>query len=77
MNYYGIIFFKKRSLDDIYNVRKLMEPKLAASVAEHPDEEDLQLLEKSAAHCSLHRFEGNDRAQRIQELDFHLVMADA
>ena len=37
----------------------------------------MQLLEKSVAHCSLHRFEGNDRAQRIQELDFHLVMANA
>ena len=65
------------SLEDIYAVRKLVEPELAASVAEHIDGEDLQLLEQSVGHCSLQGFEGNDRAQRIQELDFHLVMVNA
>ena len=72
-----LFFSRNVSLQDIYAVRKLVEPELAASVAEHIDGEDLQLLEQSVGHCSLQGFEGNDRAQRIQELDFHLVMADA
>lgn len=73
---WNYFFSRNVSLEDIYAVRKLVEPELAASVAEHLDEEDLQLLEQSVGHCSLHGFEDNDRAQRIQELDFHLVMAD-
>ena len=40
------------SLEDIYAVRKLEEPELAASVAEHLDEEDPQLLKQSVGYCS-------------------------
>ena len=72
-----LFFSRNVFLEDIYAVRKLVEPELAASVAEHLDEEDLQVLEQLVGHCSLYAFECNDRAQRIQELDFHLVMADA
>ena len=70
-------FFSRHvSLEDIYAVRHLVEPELAASVAEHLDEEDLRLLEQSVGHCSLQAFDDNDQAQCIQELDSHLVMAD-
>ena len=70
-------FFSRHiSLEDIYAVRQLVEPELAASVAEHLDKEDLRLLEQSVGHCSLQAFDDNDQAQCIQELDSHLVMAD-
>ena len=64
---WNYFFSRNVSLEDIYAVRKLVEPELAASVAEHLDEEDLQLLEQSVGHCSLKGFEDNNRAQRIQE----------
>ena len=34
-------------------------------------------LNNQLATVLIQGFEGNDRAQRIQELDFHLVTADA
>ncbi len=42
---WNYFFSRNVSLEDIYAVRKLVEPELAASVAEHLDVEDLQLLE--------------------------------
>ncbi|MGA1599234.1 MAG: FadR/GntR family transcriptional regulator [bacterium] len=74
---WNYFFSRNVSIEDIYAVRKLVEPELAANVAQHLDEEDLALLEQSVGHCSIKGFESNDRAQRIQELDFHLVLADA
>ena len=74
---WNYFFSRNVSLNDIYAVRKLVEPELAASVAAHLEEEDLQLLEQSVGNCSIQEFDDNDRVQRIQELDFHLVMADA
>ena len=48
-------------MNDIYAVRKLVRPELAASVAAHLEEEDLQLLEQLVGRCSLQEFNDNDR----------------
>ena len=42
---WNYFFSRNVSLEDFYAVCKLVEPELAASGAEHLDEEDLQLLE--------------------------------
>ena len=56
-----LLFSKNVSLNDIYAVRKLVRPELAASVAAHLEEEDLQLLEQLVGRCSLQEFNDNDR----------------
>ena len=60
---WNYFFHRNVSLEDIYALRKIIEPELAASVAGHLDSED---------HPP-----ASQREQRIQELDFHHVLADA
>ena len=49
---WNYFFHRNVSLEDIYALRKIIEPELAASVAGHLDSEDLELLEASVEHCS-------------------------
>ena len=74
---WNYFFHRNVSLEDIYALRKIIEPELAASVAGHLDSEDLELLEASVEHCSEDHPPASQREQRIQELDFHHVLADA
>lgn len=66
------------SLQEIYAVRKRIEPDLAVAVVGHLSETDFQTLESLTGFClcePLHQEAGS--RQRIAELDFHDVLADA
>src|ERR1035437_5204658 len=45
------LFSKKVALDDIYSVRRLLEPELAAGAVAHLTETDFESLENSIACC--------------------------
>jgi|TARA_B100000315_G_scaffold118998_1_gene109028 DNA-binding FadR family transcriptional regulator len=74
---WNYFFHRNISLEDIYALRKIIEPELAASVTGRLDDEDLELLEASVEHCSEDHPQGSQREQRFYELDFHHVLADA
>ncbi|SFC48678.1 DNA-binding transcriptional regulator, FadR family [Marinospirillum celere] len=62
---------------DIYRLRKLVEPELAALVVGRLTEEDLSLLEQLTEQCAQPPQSLEERLQqRIAELDFHSVLAE-
>lgn len=70
------LFFKEVTIDDIYTVRKLLEPELAAGAVEHLTQADFDMLEHSIDCCDPAL--GNDSeilAQRQEDLNFHDVLA--
>lgn len=71
-------YFQDLTLQQIYAVRRLLEPELAATVTEHLTDTDLAALERSVNLCS---HPPTDRAtehrQRLAELDFHDILANA
>lgn len=71
-------YSKNLSLRDIYAVRKLIEPELAEAVVGHLGEADFEALEHNVGFCSCAPLGADaNRMQRIAELDFHDVLADA
>lgn len=62
----------------VYQIRKVVEPELAASTAGHLTGQQIAALEANIAACS-HRpqTEAEQLAQRSLELDFHNILADA
>ncbi len=74
---WNYFFHRNISLQDIYALRKIIEPELAATVTGRLDGEDLELLEASVEHCSEDNPSGSQREERFHELDFHHVLADA
>lgn len=70
-------FFRQPSIGDIYALRRLLEPELAASVVGHLREEDFKRLHETVRlydHTPANR--GEEYRQRLAELDFHSVLAD-
>lgn len=66
------------SLRDVYALRKVLEPMLAETVAGHLSEADFAALERSLDVCACHPLGPEaDRRQRLAELDFHEILADA
>lgn len=73
-------YFRTRdiSIGEIYALRKAVEPMLAVTVVGNLSELDFAELEASVGLCSCHPLGGEARhMQRIAELDFHDVLADA
>lgn len=70
-------FFEKINAPEIYQLRCIVEPQMAVSVVGLLTEEHFQRLERSIAYCC-HEPEDADgrRAQRIEELAFHDVLAE-
>jgi GntR family transcriptional repressor for pyruvate dehydrogenase complex len=70
-------FFRQPTLDDIYELRKQLEPELAASLAGKIGQGDFQRL-----HDKIRLYDhpaanlGEEYAQRIAELDFHNLLAE-
>ncbi|MHB0776081.1 FadR/GntR family transcriptional regulator [Halomonas sp. WWR20] len=70
------LHFQHPTGPDVYRLRKLVEPELAAMTVEHLREEDLLELERLTARCEHPADSFEERlAQRIAELDFHNVLA--
>lgn len=61
----------------IYQLRKILEPELAASVVGRLDAEHLSLLEQTIHFCGQEPHNEDElRAQRVAELEFHNLLAD-
>lgn len=73
----NFLFAKNLSIANIYEMRKVLEPQLAASATPHIDEAGLARLE---AIIRIYDHEPADAAerwnQRMAELDFHAVVAE-
>lgn len=73
----NFLFAKSLSIANIYEMRKVLEPQLAASATPHIDEAGLQRLE---AIIKIYDHEPADMTerwnQRMAELDFHGVVAE-
>src|SRR5215471_14708417 len=72
------LFFRELSVTQIYAVRRLLEPELAAGAVPHLTEDHFAALEKSIATCAPHAASAEQAlAQRQEDLHFHDVLADA
>ena len=72
------LFFKAVSIDDIYQVRKQLEPELAASAVPFLTDADFAALEHSVHCCSPSTYDESDPlAQRQEEITFHDIIASA
>jgi len=71
-------FFQQLDAQKIYEFRCLAEPKMAALAVGHLTEEHFRRLERSIHACS-HEPEKPEarRLQRIEELNFHSILAEA
>ncbi len=71
-------YFQDLTLRQIYAVRRLLEPELAAAAAEYLTEAELDALEKSVTLCSHPPTDRDmEHRQRLAELDFHDILANA
>ncbi|MEA4839274.1 MAG: FCD domain-containing protein [Rhodospirillaceae bacterium] len=62
----------------VYQVRKVVEPELAVAAVGHLDQAAFAAMEANIAFCARRpRDEEDQRRQRILELDFHDILADA
>ena len=72
------LFFQGVDTATIYAVRRLIEPELAANVAEHVDEATLQRLEANIELCApLPVTPEQSSRQQVADLYFHDVIAEA
>ncbi|GAB2793770.1 FadR/GntR family transcriptional regulator [Halomonas shantousis] len=70
------LHFQHPTGPDVYRLRKLVEPELAAMAVTHLSEEDLNELERLTERCAHAASSFEERlSQRIAELDFHNVLA--
>lgn len=70
-------YFRHPTIGDIYTLRKMLEPEMAASVAGRLSDEDFSRLEETIKiydHPAANI--GEEYRQRIAELDFHTVLAE-
>lgn len=70
------LHFQHPTGPDIYRLRKLVEPELAALVVDDLNEEDLAELERLTEKCAQPPKDLEERLeQRVAELDYHNVLA--
>jgi DNA-binding FadR family transcriptional regulator len=70
-------FFTQPSIADIYALRRLLEPELAASVAGRLREPDFKRLHDTVRlYDHKPANQGEEYLQRLAELDFHSVLAE-
>jgi GntR family transcriptional regulator, transcriptional repressor for pyruvate dehydrogenase complex len=74
------LFFKDVTIDDIYTVRQLLEPELAAGAVPHLTEQDFAALDASIACCdkpaAAHGV-SDILKQRQEDVNFHDILAAA
>jgi len=72
------LFFKEVTIDDIYTVRRLLEPELAAGAVPHLGDADFEALEHSIDCCDPSTGRMPDMvAQRKEDINFHDILAQA
>jgi DNA-binding FadR family transcriptional regulator len=71
------LFFKEVSIDDIYKVRQLLEPELAAGAVPHLSEADFDALDHSIACCDPNSSSEDLLSQRREDVNFHDILAAA
>lgn len=72
------LFFENISLDDIYAVRRVLEPLLAAGAVAHLTDADLEALERSVEVCDPFAASHEHALdQRHEDIRFHDVLAAA
>ena len=72
------LFFRELDVAQIYAVRRLLEPELAAGAVPHLTEEHFAALERSIETCAPHPANAEQAlAQRQEDLHFHDVLAAA
>jgi len=72
------LFFKEVSIEDIYQVRQLLEPALAASAVPFLTDADFQALAHNVHCCDPRRdAQADPVAQRQEEMTFHDIFARA
>jgi len=74
----NFLFFESISLEDIYGVRRVLEPLLAAGAVEHLTDADFEALERSVEVCEPF-VASHEHAldQRHEDIHFHDVLAAA
>lgn len=74
----NFLHFRHLDGEGVYQIRKVVEPELAASVTGRLTPERFAALEDNVAECSRHpETEEEQHRQRILELEFHNILADA
>lgn len=74
----SFLHFKTLNGAQVYQLRRLLEVEMAASVVGLLSEDDFTALEYNVGECSCHPHEEEDqRRQRFLELEFHQVLARA
>ncbi|HZY54215.1 MAG TPA: FCD domain-containing protein [Reyranella sp.] len=72
------LFFRTLDLPQIYAVRRVLEPELAAGAIPHLTEEHFAAMERSIAICAPHSSDREQAlVQRQEDLHFHDVLANA
>lgn len=72
------LFFKDLSVHDIYAVRRVIEPEIAATSLPHLTMEDVAALERSIEFCTPHSSSLRmTQMQRQEDLNFHEILARA
>lgn len=71
------LFFKEVTIDDIYTVRQMLEPELAAGAVPYLTEADFEALERSIACCDPTQSHEDLLSQRREDVNFHDILAAA
>ncbi|MDR0227229.1 MAG: FadR family transcriptional regulator [Burkholderiaceae bacterium] len=71
------LFFQEVSIDDIYTVRQMLEPELAAGAVPHLTDADFEALEHSIACCDPTQSSEDLVSQRREDVNFHDILAAA
>ena len=71
------LFFQEVTIDDIYTVRQMLEPELAAGAVPHLTEADFEALEHSISCCDPTQSREDLVTQRREDVNFHDILAAA
>lgn len=71
------LFFQEVTIDDIYTVRQMLEPELAAGAVPHLTDADFEALEHSIACCDPTQSSVDLVSQRREDVNFHDILAAA
>lgn len=66
--------FQHLEINDIYNMRVIVEPEMAVTVVDVVDDELLEALSESASECR-HSAVSGGKVVRRRELEFHVILA--